>query len=97
MQITALKAEERAGGPAARPGRPRALVLGPTRELTEQLLRVAKSLAHHEKFASTCVSGGACDGRLQNCPQKASHIGRLLDTFTMCANGVQPAIQSWMQ
>lgn len=56
--ITALKAEERAGGPAARPGRPRALVLGPTRELTEQLLRVAKSLAHHEKFASTCVSGG---------------------------------------
>jgi superfamily II DNA/RNA helicase len=64
-QITALKADEAGGGPAARPGRPRALVLGPTRELTEQLLRVAKSLAHHEKFASACVSGGACQMLLQ--------------------------------
>jgi hypothetical protein len=59
LQVTALKLGEAGGGPAAKPGRPRALVLGPTRELTEQLLRVAKSLAHHEKFASACVSGGA--------------------------------------
>lgn len=58
LQVTALKLGEAGGGPAAKPGRPRALVLGPTRELTEQLLRVAKSLAHHEKFASACVSGG---------------------------------------
>ena len=31
-------------------GRPRALVLGPTRELTDQILRVAKALAHTAKF-----------------------------------------------
>ena len=54
-----LKAEEAAGAPPGAPRRPRALVLGPTRELTDQLLRVAKALAHHEKFRSVCVNGGA--------------------------------------
>ena len=54
-----LKAEEAAGAPPGAPRRPRALVLGPTRELTDQLLRVAKALAHHEKFRSVCINGGA--------------------------------------
>ena len=54
-----LKAEEAAGAPPGAPRRPRALVLGPTRELTDQLLRVAKALSHHEKFRSVCVNGGA--------------------------------------
>ena len=58
-QVAMLKAEEAAGAPPGAPRRPRALVLGPTRELTDQLLRVAKALAHHEKFRSVCVNGGA--------------------------------------
>lgn len=35
-----------------------ALVLGPTRELTDQILKVAKSLSHHAKFRSAGLSGG---------------------------------------
>lgn len=57
-QVKLLKDGE-AGGAAARPRRPRALVLGPTRELTDQLLRVAKSMSHHARFRSACVNGGA--------------------------------------
>ncbi|KAI5005274.1 hypothetical protein ZWY2020_032517 [Hordeum vulgare] len=37
---------------------PRAVVLCPTRELTEQVFRVAKSISHHARFRSTMVSGG---------------------------------------
>jgi superfamily II DNA/RNA helicase len=59
VQVAMMKAEEAAGAPPGAPRRPRALVLGPTRELTDQLLRVAKALAHHEKFRSICVNGGA--------------------------------------
>jgi hypothetical protein len=57
-QVKLLKDGEAAGA-AARPRRPRALVLGPTRELTDQLLRVAKSMSHHARFRSACVNGGA--------------------------------------
>ena len=39
------------------------LVLGPTRELTDQILQVAKSLSHFAKFRSACVNGGGT-GRL---------------------------------
>ena len=60
-----LKAEEAAGESGRRPRRPRALVLGPTRELTDQLLRVAKTLSHHEKFRSVCVNGGAAPSGLE--------------------------------
>lgn len=42
-----------------KPRRPRALVLGPTRELTDQILAVAKTLSHTAKFRSACVNGGA--------------------------------------
>ncbi|KAA6420269.1 MAG: DEAD-box ATP-dependent RNA helicase 39-like [Trebouxia sp. A1-2] len=45
-------------GQQTKPRRPRALVLGPTRELTDQILQVAKSLSHHARFRSACVNGG---------------------------------------
>ena len=53
-----LKDAEGRGAGQARPRRPRALVLGPTRELTDQILGVAKSISHHAKFRSACVNGG---------------------------------------
>ena len=58
LQVKLLKDQEREGGAAARAKRPRALVLGPTRELTDQILSVAKSISHHAKFRSACVNGG---------------------------------------
>jgi superfamily II DNA/RNA helicase len=57
--VKLLKDQEKKGGAAARAKRPRALVLGPTRELTDQILSVAKSISHHAKFRSACVNGGA--------------------------------------
>ncbi|KAK9825700.1 hypothetical protein WJX81_007783 [Elliptochloris bilobata] len=58
LPLVKLLKDGEASGAAARPRRPRALVLGPTRELTDQLLRVAKSMSHHARFRSTCVNGG---------------------------------------
>ncbi|PRW05784.1 DEAD-box ATP-dependent RNA helicase 39 [Chlorella sorokiniana] len=52
------EAEAHQGSAPAKPKRPRALVLGPTRELTDQILRVAKALAHTAKFRSALVNGG---------------------------------------
>jgi superfamily II DNA/RNA helicase len=46
-------------GMSMKPRRPRAVVLCPTRELTEQVFRVAKSISHHARFRSTMVSGGS--------------------------------------
>jgi len=57
--VSAMKAAERETGRATRPGRPRVLVLGPTRELAMQLLRVSKSLSHHEKFRADIACGGS--------------------------------------
>ena len=57
-QVKLLKDAERRGEEQAKPRRPRALMLGPTRELTDQILGVAKSLSHHAKFRSACVNGG---------------------------------------
>lgn len=39
-----------------RPKRPRVLVLGPTKELTEQITAVAKRLCHTAKFRAACVN-----------------------------------------
>lgn len=50
--------EQETKGASTRPKRPRALVLGPTRELTDQILTVAKGLSHYAKFRSTCLNGG---------------------------------------
>jgi len=52
--------EEEAEGVLAplRTKRPRAVVVGPTRELTDQILGVAKSLSHHAKFSSMVLNAG---------------------------------------
>ncbi len=58
MQIQLLRDEEARLGVQTRPNRPRVLILGPTRELADQILRVAKSLSHYAAFRSACVTGG---------------------------------------
>jgi len=52
------EAEERMGC-RARPRRPRAIIIVPTRELGEQVLLVAKSLSHEARFSVAGVFGGA--------------------------------------
>ena len=58
VQVKLLKDAEEKGEERAKPKRPRAIVLGPTRELTDQILGVAKSMSHFAKFRSACVNGG---------------------------------------
>jgi superfamily II DNA/RNA helicase len=53
-----LKQIEEETAARARPRRPRALVVVPTRELGEQVLSVAKTLSHVAKFSATGVFGG---------------------------------------
>ncbi|KAJ6306776.1 hypothetical protein OIU78_021983 [Salix suchowensis] len=65
--VQLLRRDEALLGRLMKPRRPRAVVLCPTRELTEQVFRVAKSIGHHARFRSTMVSGG---GRLR--PQEDS-------------------------
>ncbi|GMH34347.1 hypothetical protein BSKO_02181 [Bryopsis sp. KO-2023] len=54
--VEKLKMQE--GHSEIRTKRPRVLVMGPTRELTDQILQVAKSISHHSKFRSTLLNGG---------------------------------------
>ncbi|OAY58522.1 DEAD-box ATP-dependent RNA helicase 39 [Manihot esculenta] len=56
--VQLLRRDEATLGMLMKPGRPRAVVLCPTRELSEQVFRVAKSISHHARFRSTMVSGG---------------------------------------
>ncbi|EOY16880.1 DEAD-box ATP-dependent RNA helicase 39 isoform 1 [Theobroma cacao] len=65
--VQLLRLDEALLGMLTKPRRPRAVVLCPTRELSEQVFRVAKSISHHARFRSTMVSGG---GRLR--PQEDS-------------------------
>ncbi|KAI4352781.1 hypothetical protein L6164_007001 [Bauhinia variegata] len=65
--VQLLRRDEQLNGIHMKPRRPRAVVLCPTRELSEQVFRVAKSISHHARFRSTMVSGG---GRLR--PQEDS-------------------------
>ncbi|KAG9458770.1 hypothetical protein H6P81_003278 [Aristolochia fimbriata] len=65
--VQLLRRDETLSGMVMKPRRPRAVVLCPTRELCEQVFRVAKSISHHARFRSTMVSGG---GRLR--PQEDS-------------------------
>ncbi|XP_075651413.1 DEAD-box ATP-dependent RNA helicase 39-like [Castanea sativa] len=65
--VQLLRQDEALYGMLMRPRRPRAVVLCPTRELSEQVFRVAKSISHHARFRSTMVSGG---GRVR--PQEDS-------------------------
>ncbi|KAG5544724.1 hypothetical protein RHGRI_017240 [Rhododendron griersonianum] len=54
-----LRRDEALYGMLMKPRRPRAVVLCPTRELSEQVVfRVAKSISHHARFRTTMVSGG---------------------------------------
>lgn len=57
-KIELLKRHEAEGAPR-RPRRPRMLVLGPTKELVEQLTKVAKSLSHTAKFSSTMLTSAS--------------------------------------
>ncbi|XP_024539001.1 DEAD-box ATP-dependent RNA helicase 39 [Selaginella moellendorffii] len=56
--VQSLRKDEIESGRTVRARKPRALVLCPTRELTEQVLQVAKSLSHHARFRSAMISGG---------------------------------------
>lgn len=56
--VQLLRRDETLYGMLMKPRRPRAVVLCPTRELCEQVFRVAKSISHHARFRSTMVSGG---------------------------------------
>ncbi|KAM1759709.1 hypothetical protein ACFX12_002666 [Malus domestica] len=62
-----LRKDEAESGIQMKPRPPRAVVLCPTRELSEQVFRVSKFVSHHARFRSTMVSGG---GRLR--PQEDS-------------------------
>ncbi|XP_014523000.1 DEAD-box ATP-dependent RNA helicase 39 isoform X1 [Vigna radiata var. radiata] len=65
--VQLLRRDEQLNGILLKPRRPRAVVLCPTRELSEQVFRVAKSISHHARFRCTMVSGG---GRIR--PQEDS-------------------------
>lgn len=56
--VQLMRQDELVHGMMIKPRRPRAVVLCPTRELCEQVFRVAKSVSHHARFRSTMVSGG---------------------------------------
>ncbi|EPS62897.1 hypothetical protein M569_11893, partial [Genlisea aurea] len=65
--VQLMRKDEGVHGILMKPKRPRAVVLCPTRELCQQVFRVAKSVSHHARFRSTMVGGG---GRLR--PQEDS-------------------------
>ena len=56
--IQQMKDAERETGARAKPKRPRVLIVGPTRELAEQVRSVAKAVSHHCKFSSELIIGG---------------------------------------
>eukprot|EP01018_Ginkgo_biloba_P033778 Gb_33379 [translate_table: standard] len=56
--VQLLRKDEAEIGVLTKPKRPRAVVLCPTRELSEQVFRVAKSISHHARFRSAMISGG---------------------------------------
>ncbi len=58
QQIQLLRDQEATAGIVTRPKRPRAIVLGPTRELTDQITAVGKAVSHYAKFSSGCINGG---------------------------------------
>lgn len=56
--VQLLRQEEMQLGQATRARRPRAVVLCPTRELAEQVFRVAKSICHNARFRAAMIGGG---------------------------------------
>jgi superfamily II DNA/RNA helicase len=82
--VARLKNDELALGINARPKRPRAVVLAPTRELAAQLLGVAKGLSRYAKFSSMGVLGGTSSAAQAKRLQQPVDLlvatpGRLLD------------------
>ena len=57
----AIKDDEQAGNMRAKPRRPRAVVLVPTRELALQVHETAKQLSHHLKLSVSVIHGGVPD------------------------------------
>lgn len=51
-----IKTQEKEGF-VGRPKRPRALIIGPTKELTEQIAGVAKALSHIVKIRTVGLTG----------------------------------------
>ncbi|ERN03866.1 hypothetical protein AMTR_s00078p00161460 [Amborella trichopoda] len=91
-----LRQDEATFGMVMKPRRPRAVVLCPTRELSEQVFRVAKSISHHARFRSIMISGG---GRLRpqedslNCP---IDMVVLDEADTMFDRGFGPEIRKFL-
>ncbi|GJQ08449.1 hypothetical protein GpartN1_g240.t1 [Galdieria partita] len=56
--IELLTRQEKSRGIERSPHRPRCLVFAPTRELGEQICKVAKKLSHRAKFSCTEIVGG---------------------------------------
>ncbi|CAN6972720.1 unnamed protein product, partial [Brassica rapa subsp. trilocularis] len=57
--VQLMREDEASLGKITKPRRPRTVVLCPTRELSEQVYRVPKSVSHHARFRSILVSGGS--------------------------------------
>jgi len=82
--VARLKNDELVLGINARPKRPRAVVLAPTRELAAQLLGVAKGLSRRAKFSSVgCLGGSSMAAQAKKLLQPVDLLvatpGRLLD------------------
>ncbi|KAH0910697.1 hypothetical protein HID58_034018 [Brassica napus] len=57
--VQKMREDEASLGKITKPRRPRTIALCPTRELSEQVYRVPKSVSHHARFRSILVSGGS--------------------------------------
>ena len=73
-----------AGSVPRKPGKPRALVLAPTRELADQIDRTANALAKSVGFYTACIYGGVPQRRQENMMSRGTDIvvatpGRLED------------------
>eukprot|EP00879_Flechtneria_rotunda_P025367 GHRR01026952.1.p1 GENE.GHRR01026952.1~~GHRR01026952.1.p1 ORF type:complete len:415 (+),score=141.71 GHRR01026952.1:145-1389(+) len=68
-----LKQQEADDAYVRRPKRPKILVLGPTKELTEQITGVAKSLCHFAKFRAVCCNANNSAAR------QAKHLAAPVD------------------
>jgi len=86
--VEELKRAEREEGFVARPKRPRVLIVGPTKELTEQIKDVAKALCHFAKFRVTCL----------NSPQRRSlQLSKLMGPIDVVVSTPTRLLQSYKE